>query len=218
MRANRDHRLTARELEQLDEMIARSTHLLRTVSDLHDYTRVEAGEIPVHQVLVDARDVIRESVAAFADHPQHERTQLVVMLPDIAAPILVDPLRLRQALSHLIANALAFTESGRVTIALVEGEHHHPVSIDVHDTGVGIDNSAQATVFAPFAPSAHAASSSILAGRGTGLGLALARAMCDMVGCTLLLACSEPGTGSTFRISLPASSRAAQLAAEFPVD
>ncbi len=219
VRANRDHRLTARELEQLDEMIARSTHLLGSVSDLHDYTRVEAGEMPVHQMLVDARHVIRESVAAFADHPQHERTQIAVTLPDAAAPILVDPLRLRQVLSHLIANALAFTDSGRVTIALVvEGEHHHPVSIDVHDTGVGIDNSAQATVFAPFASSAHAASSSILAGRGTGLGLALARAMCDMVGCTLMLACSEPGAGSTFRISLPSPSRAAQLAAEFPVD
>ncbi|MBC7840944.1 MAG: PAS domain S-box protein [Gemmatimonadaceae bacterium] len=219
VRSNRDRRLTARELEQLDEMIARSTHLLGTVSDLQDYTRIDAGEMPVRQALVDARDLIRESVEAFSEHPQHRHLTVELALPDDAAPILVDPLRLRQALSHLIANALAFTESGQVTIGLlVTGDCHQPVAIDVSDTGHGIADEAQDSVFAPFAPSARTASSSIAVGRGTGLGLALARAMCEMVGCTLTLLRSEAGTGSTFRITLPAPSRAARLAAEFPVE
>ena len=219
VRANRERRLSARELEQLDVMIARSTHLLGTVSDLQDYTRIEAGEMPVRQVLVDARDVIRESVEAFSEHPQHGHVNVELALPGDAAPILVDPLRLRQALSHLIANALAFTESGHVTIGLlVTGDHHQPVAIDVSDTGHGIADDAQGSVFTPFAPSAQTASSSIAAGRGTGLGLSLARAMCEMVGCSLTLVRSEPGAGSTFRVTLPAPSRAAQLAAEFPVE
>ncbi len=214
--ADRDRRLTARELEQLRDMIVGSTLLLSTVADLHDLTRIESGEMPVQQAVIDARDVIRAAATAFADHPGSIRTPLVLDLPDAAAPVLTDPARLRQVLTQLIANALACTTDGRVTVALrVDAATMQPLSIDVHDAEVGRDTALADMAFAPCVSRQLAASSSIQSQRGSGLGLALARAMCEMVGCALSVAAIGAGAGSAFRITLPVSSRAALLAAEF---
>ena len=216
--ADRERRLTARELEQLHHLVANATHLLSTVSDLYDVLRIEAGEMPVHQQRVDARDLVRESVAAFADHPATAGGRIVLALPDDAAPILTDALRLRQALSHLIAHALSATGSGGVVVALhTEGPHSQPVAIDVHDGGDGIAESLQSTVFEPFELTAPITNSAISACTPTGLGLALARAMCEMVGCSLSLSPASSRRGAAFRITLPLASRAAELAAKFLV-
>ena len=215
--ANREHRLTAREREQLRDMITNATRLLAAVSDLRDYTRIEAGEMPVHQTRVDARAVIRECVAAFADHPAGDRSPITLQLPDVAAPILIDPDRLRQALSYLIANALAVSANG-VTVELrVDGPQAHPVAIDVSDTGDSIEESLQPLAFQPFGATLHSTSSTMLPSSKTGLGLPLARALCEMVGCSLRLAPASALGGTTFRISLPVISRAAELAAQFLV-
>jgi PAS domain S-box-containing protein len=215
--ANREHRLTAREREQLHDMISNATRLLASVSDLRDYTRIEAGEMPVHQTRVDARAVIRESAAAFADHPARDRTPITLQLPDVVAPLLIDPDRLRQALSHLIASALAVSTNGVAITLRVDGPQSHPVAIDVSDTGEGIEESLQALAFEPFGASLHSTSSTMSATCSTGLGLPLARALCEMVGCSLTLAPASALGGTTFRVTLPVMSRAAELAAQFLV-
>ena len=215
--ANRERRLTASEREQLHDMITSATQLLASVSDLRDYTRIEAGEMPVHQMRVDARTVIRESVAAFADHLARDRSPITLLLPDVAAPILIDPDRLRQALSYLIANALAVSANGVTVTLCVDGPQAHPVAIDVSDTGERIAESLQPLAFQPFDVTRQSTSSTMLPSYSTGLGLPLARALCDMVGCSLTLAPATALGGTTFRISLPTMSRAAVLAAEFLV-
>lgn len=217
VRLDRDRRLTARELQHLDDAVAHGHRLLETVSDLHDFSAIESGDIPVEQSIVDVRDVIRDTVAAFGDHPGLVDTPLRVVTPEAPAALLTDPIRLRQALTHLVGNALAFTREGQVTITLtVEGERQTPVAIDVQDTGAGIEPERHARLFAPFEPGgAHPISGRRPA--GTGLGLAMSRALCEMIGCTLTLVRSEIGAGSTFRIGLPVPSRAAQLAGAFPV-
>ncbi|MDZ7630559.1 MAG: PAS domain-containing sensor histidine kinase [Gemmatimonadaceae bacterium] len=217
VRADRDRRLTARELQHLDEAVAHGNRLLETVSDLHDFSAIETGDIAVAQSLVDVRDVIRETVASFADHPGLVDTPLRLHVPEAVAPMLTDPVRLRQALTHLIGNALAFTPVGHVTVSLVvDGERQAPVAIDVQDTGDGIDAERHRRLFSPFEPSTPHPNTGRRRSAGTGLGLALARGICEMIGCTLSLVQSEVGVGSTFRIGLPVPSRAAQLAAEFP--
>lgn len=212
--ANREHRLTAREREQLHEMITNATRLLASVSDLRDYTRIEAGEMPVHQMRVDARAVIRESVAAFADHPARDRSPITMLLPDVAAPILIDPDCLRQVMSYLIANALAVSTNGVTVTLCVDGPQALPVTIDVSDTGEGIEEALQPLAFQPFGAALNATSSTMQPSSSTGLGLPLARALCEMVGCSLTLAPASALGGTTFRISLPTLSRAAALATQ----
>lgn len=216
--ADRDRRLTARERDLAWEMITAATRMLGTVSDLHDLTCIENGEMPVHQALADARCVILDSVAAFADHPAIARMPIVADLPEVAAPILTDPLRLRQALSLVIANVLSSSADGRVTVSLrLAGEDQRPVAIDVHDSRAASDESSDKAVFDPFASPVTRATSSIQQNRGTGLGLALARSTCEMLGGSLTLASDGSQAGSTFRISLPTSSRAAFLAGTSPL-
>ncbi len=218
VRSDREHRLTARELGQLTEVITSGTALLGTVSDLHDYTQIEAGEMAVLQTLTDVRDVVRATVDAFCDHPLRTRGALRLSLPDAAAPVLTDPSRLRQALSHLVASALSQSIDGLVTVTLrVDSAHGRPIAIDVQHGGAPTDRMRTEAVFIPFEPSEHRASSSIRTGSGTGLGLALSRVMCEMIGCSLSVADAASEQGATFRIGLPVPSRAAQLAAQFIV-
>ena len=214
--ADRERRLSARELGQLTELITSGTTLLGTVSDLHDYTQIEAGELAVIQTLTDVRDLVRTTVDAFCDHPLRTRGRLTLTMPEAAAPVLTDAARLRQALSHLVADALSQSTDGGVTVTLrVDGRNDRPVAIDVQHSSEPSDGTQTDASFVPFEPAEYRASSSIRTGSGTGLGLALARVMCEMIGCTLSLSRPRSEHGATFRIGLPAPSRAALLAAEF---
>lgn len=192
--------------------------LLETVSDLHDFSAIESGDLPVEQSLIEVSALLRETVASFADHPALERISIELALPTDAAPVLTDPVRLRQALTHVIANALAFTLDGWISVSLrVEGEHRTPVAIDIEDSGVGIEPERQTLLFAPFHPSARKSNAGMHGADGTGLGLACARALCEMIGCALTLPFSAPGSGSSFKYTLPVASRSARLAGAFPV-
>lgn len=218
VRVDRDRRLTARERDHLDLVMAQGIRLLETVSDLHDFSAIETGDLLIEQTLVDVRDVIRDTVASFADHPGLADTPIEVALPDPVAPLLIDAVRLRQVLTHLLANALACTRDGWINVELVlDGDGRTPVAIEVEDSGPGIDEGHQLSLFSPFDPNARRAESGAEARSGTGLRLACARALCETIGGSLALVYSEPNAGSTFRITLPASSRAARLAGGFPV-
>jgi PAS domain S-box-containing protein len=193
VRHDRDRRLTARERAHLDDAIAQSMRLLETVSDLHEFSAIETGELVVEQVLVDVRDVVRDTVAAFASHPTLDEFPIELDLPDVAAPLLTDPQRLRQALTYLVSDAIARTGDGWISITLGMGEDGlTPRSIDLHDSGTGFDADRLPRLFSP-------------------------RALCEAIGGSLDLVYSEPGTGSTFQVGLPMASRAARLAGAFPV-
>lgn len=217
VRLDRDRRLTARDRMHLDETIARGFRLLETVSDLHDFSAIECGELAVEQSLIDVGQLIRESVVAFADHPAIVDTPLRVCVPDTAVALLTDPVRLRQALTHLLANALSCSRRGPITITLtVDDAGQTPLAIDVHDAGPRIDAEQERRLFAPFESAAADAEWTAHRSTGTGLGLALSRALCEMIGCSLSVVRAETGPGETFRISLPIPSGAAQLAAAYP--
>jgi PAS domain S-box-containing protein len=212
VRHDRDRRLTARERAHLDETIAQATRLLETVSDIHEFSAIETGELEVEQVLVDVCDVVRDTVAAFAGHPALDALPIELDLPDAAAPLLTDPQRLRQALTYLLGEAIARTSSGWISISLrMSDDGATPLSIDLHDSGAGIDADQQPRLFAPFDAAGRTAPGS------TGLGFACARALCEAIGGSLDLVYSEPDAGSTFQVGLPSASRAARLAGAFPV-
>jgi signal transduction histidine kinase len=216
VRLDRDHRLTARERAHLDTVLADATRLLETVSDLHDFSAIDMGLLQVEQTLVDVRDLLQQAVLAFADHPQLTRTPIELVVPESTAPLLTDPSRLREVVTHLIANALDHTGDGWVCVTLQADESDGtPVAILVDDSGVGIAAERQLSLFAPFdrIPSTAAIDQRH---PGTGLGLARARALAESIGCTLSLAWSEAGAGASFSLALPLASRAARLAGVYP--
>jgi PAS domain S-box-containing protein len=217
VRLDRDRRLTAREHAHLDAVLADALRLLKTISDLHDFSAIEMGALDIEQVVVDVRDVLRDTVAAFSDHPRLTQTPIELVIPATEAPLLTDPTRLRQALTHLIANALNHTADGWISVTLrMDDAGITPVAIDVEDSGTGIARDRQLSLFEPFELGASCAIDA-RSDHGTGLGLATTRALCESMGCALSLAWSEPSAGSTFRLTMPAPSRAARLAGAFPM-
>ncbi len=216
VRLDRDRRLTARDLAHLDSAVDHGQRLLETVSDLHDFSAIESGEVRVHQSLVDVRALIHETIVAFADHPGIVDTPLRVHLPADAAPLLTDRLRLRQALTQLVAHALAVTREGPITASLaVDGDRHSSIAIEVEYTDSTAAALQPTRVFAAF----QQVMPRVETGRevGTGVGLALTRAICEMIGCTLSLEEDASCSTKRFRIGLPVPSRAAQLAGACPV-
>lgn len=216
VRANRDGRLTVRETEQLSQAVDRTLLVRSTVSDLADYTRMESGEVTVHQEQCDIPSLIRETVAAFSGHPRVASSPIATVLPTSASPALVDRARLRQALTHVLAQILAHSGDGQVLVTLITDDHAaQPRAIQIEDTGRCDDPTRQFDSCTSFRRETSAGVQERYRGN-TGLGLVLTRAICGMIGCALELVSTDGYGSSAYRITLPKTGRNAQLACAFP--
>ncbi len=177
--------------------------LLTILSDILDFSRIEAGKVEFEPAPVDPRCIVAEAIAIIAPEASKKRLALTSEI-DSAVPALVaaDPARLRQVLLNLLANAVKFTPAGRVHVALrAAAIDAHSIMLcgEVHDTGVGIAPEAQARIFAPFT---QADGSTKRRFGGTGLGLAICRRLLDQMGGQIDVT-STPGSGSIFRFTVP---------------
>lgn len=204
----------------VERVRSRGVFLHRLISDLLDFAKVEAGHMEVRREPVEAGPLVAQSIATF--RPLVERKGLAldvaigVDLPLVAG----DPHRLEQVLSNLLANALKFTDTGTITVAvrvvdgmpsgftLLGGERapaREPmVGLFVGDTGVGI----RAGDLRRLASDFQQLDGADARFGGTGLGLSISRRLVDLLGGRLLVA-SRHGAGSTFAVLLPVAADAA---------
>ncbi|HEY6196560.1 MAG TPA: response regulator [Candidatus Eisenbacteria bacterium] len=187
------------EARQLVELIQQSTQtLLALINDSLDFSRLEAGRMPVEQLDFDLRVTIDQVAGVL-----HALATPKALAFDSRVNALVpsrlkgDPGRLRQVLLNLGSNAVKFTESGSVSLRVErEAEDDAQVTLffQLTDTGVGIDPAAQATLFEPYAQA-----DSTIARRfgGSGLGLAISKRLVEAMGGELGVE-SAPNEGSTF--------------------
>lgn len=113
--------------------------------------------------------------------------------------VLTDPLKLKQVLLNVVANAIKFTPSGGyVNLSLVQKDAYGNYDFIVEDNGIGISKDFQEHIFEQFA---REATSTVSRVQGTGLGLSISKAIVDMMGGSISVE-SEPGKGSKFTISL----------------
>ena len=182
----------ARELGATIQGSAR--HLLELIDDLVDLSRIEAHRIEIRPTDVHVAGLLAEVGGEIAPIARDKGVSLRQRSdPDLV--IHADPLRIRQVLVNLVANAVKFSPVGGE--AWVEAHRTAGrVEISVHDTGPGIPDADLARIFEPFER---------LAGGqvpGAGLGLAIARRLVDLHGGSLDVA-STLGSGSTFTVVLP---------------
>ena len=176
---------------------ASATALLAVINDMLDLQRAETG----HTVLASVPLAIGELVEGVTDTlratAEAKGLELVARVGDgVPGDLLGDPVRLRQILLNLVANAVKFTPSGRVSVDVTHGAFDAgsaELVLTVTDSGIGIDVETQACVFEPFA---QADVSSARAHEGTGLGLAITRQLVHLMGGTIDLH-SELGRGTT---------------------
>ena len=193
-----DTAIVPRHRAYLDRMAVGGQHMLALIDDLLDVARIEAGTVAVSVAPVALGVLVRDTAGLFEQECRARALALRVEVPDALAPLDTDAVRLRQILVNLLGNACKFTERGEVVVrVLAAGER--PCRIQVEDTGVGIAAHRLAAIFQPFARRDAAAADS--GAPGLGLGLAISRSLCGLLGYTLSVA-SEPGSGATFTVEL----------------
>ncbi len=183
------------------EIIATSAEgLLRIIDDILDFSKIEAGMLSLEARDFDLADIVRRSVELLEPRADTQGIDLRLDLDEDLPPwVRGDPVRLRQVLLNLLANAIKFTSEGQVSVRVERwpdeaGEDLASISFIVQDTGVGIAPEAQSRVFLPFT---QADSSTTRRFGGTGLGLAICKQIVEHAGGEIGLE-STPGSGSTF--------------------
>jgi PAS domain S-box-containing protein len=167
------------------------------VTELLDLDRIESGVDQISEP-IDVEALVADVVLEHAESARLKQQELQ-LVSDAELPIVNgDPLRLKQALSNLISNAVKYTpEQGAITVRL--GRVEQRVLIEVQDTGYGIPAAAQAKLFQRFYRAKAPGTENIA---GTGLGLSLAKAVIDQHGGKITVE-SETGQGATFQVWLP---------------
>ncbi len=189
-----------------------SETLLNILNDILDLSKIEAGKMELRYAAVSLSSIFEKLYALFSQHAVAKEIDFQYHIDnDLPKYVRVDETRLLQILSNLISNALKFTEhKGAVTIrvsphTVLKKASKDPkpaspakdtffIKVTVEDTGIGIPEAAQSTLFESFS---QADSSSTKSHGGTGLGLSIARQLAQLmqgeIGVT-----SEEGKGSTF--------------------
>jgi two-component system sensor histidine kinase BaeS len=183
------------DAEHLEAILDETRVLARLVDDLRTITESEAGRLALHREPTDLDVLIADAAGAFDATAAGAGVALVLDVPDDLPILDVDPVRIREVLANLIANALRHTpEGGGVTVTGKLAADGRSVEVSVRDTGAGIDPALLPHVFDRFAKSADS--------RGSGLGLAIARGLVEAHGGTISVE-SRPGEGAAFRVTLP---------------
>jgi signal transduction histidine kinase len=182
---------------------ASGKHLLGLIEELLGYARIEAGADAVHVKPVLLLDVVEESLTLVRPLAETKGLRIRVEGPAEPVELHTDPLKLRQVLVNLLANAVKFTDAGDVVVVLrIEGRDAEvTVYFEVTDTGRGIAREDREHIFEAYWQAAPGPTETT---SGTGLGLPVARQLARLLGGDVTVARSEPGHGSTFVVSLPA--------------
>ncbi len=189
-----------REMAVLIDRSARA--LLAILDDVLDFSKIEAGRLDLEHVSVDPGGEVEAVAELLAAGARRKGLELDCFFdPRLPARVWGDPVRLRQILVNLAGNAIKFTETGRVSLAIrVRGLRDGRVDfqIDVADTGIGIAEAARKRLFVPFE---QAEESTRRRFGGTGLGLSIARRLVEAMGGEIGVD-SQPGSGATFWVRL----------------
>lgn len=172
--------------------------LKAVVGDLGDLDHVENRRVQIAPIATDVRALVRSTAAAFEAAAEHKGITLLVDISDHAPPrVLIDPVRVRQILSNLIANAVRFTTSGGVRVRLQVAQSDQPghvrLGVAVADTGPGMTRAELATHMSERRPT----------GARSAFGLAMSARMARLLGAKLG-AKSAPGQGSLFSLVIDA--------------
>ncbi|CAK7036934.1 MAG: Sensor histidine kinase RcsC [Desulfovibrio sp.] len=198
-----DASMTAQEREFLDTAHLSGKALVRIISDILDFSRIESGKMPLEKELFDFKASVSSSLRIFREEAEKRNltftTKMDPAIPDILRG---DDTRVRQIIFNLVGNALKFTKQGGITVACTltapPRDAKAALLITVADTGIGIPKDKQNALFNAFTrvdtffTKKHS---------GTGLGLSIVKRLVDMMEGSIHLD-SEPGKGTSISCSI----------------
>jgi PAS domain S-box-containing protein len=187
-----------REREQLRQAHRSTEQMASLIGDLSDITRIEAGVLSVRRRAEEVAPLLEDAVAVLRPLAERASVRIRWRVPaEGVPPVLADRERVLQVLCNLGSNAVRATPAeGTVTIEAAAVDDL--VRVSVTDTGEGIHPAHLPRLFESFWQAAHRAAD------GVGLGLPIARGIVEAHGGRMQVE-TEPGKGSTFSFTLPAS-------------
>ena len=192
-------RLDAPKFKDMAGLIRKGAeHLNALLSEILDLAKVEAGAMPLNTAPVDLHALVQGSADFFTLSAADKGLQLSARIADgLPTTLVCDSLRLKQIFNNLLSNAVKFTAQGSVELIAEPGQGE--LLFHVQDTGPGIPPEAQVLIFEKFRQGNARVSHEH---GGTGLGLALSRALAERMNGRLTVQ-SQPGAGARFTLSLP---------------
>jgi len=189
--------LPAPIVRQLTRIDSNGRHLLTIINDILDIARIEAGRMPLNVTRFPADALVKEVLAELEPLIARAKLEVTFRSGRHLTPVKSDRAKVKQILMNLISNALKFTPKGSVAVTV--SSRKSELRISVADTGIGIAEKDQETVFQDFR---QADNSPTRQYGGTGLGLAICRRLAHVLGGDIRLV-SRVDEGSTFTLILP---------------
>jgi PAS domain S-box-containing protein len=186
------------------------SHLLGLINQLLDLSAIEAGLLELRAEPVDVPDLLRTIVNRCQQVAERNGNRVELLCrPDLGAAY-ADPRRVHEALYNIVHNACKFTERGLVKVAAAreQADGNQGVSISVTDTGIGMSGGQLQDLSGLFY---QVDGTTARRYGGAGVGLAVSRRLCDLMGGTLQIT-SELGQGTTVNLWLPGEIMSGDLA------
>jgi len=189
--------LNAKQKEGLQRTLKAARHLLELVNDVLDLSKIEAGKIELSLQPVMFPSLIEDLFVTVRPLADEYGSTLALEMDGEPFNIVSDPRRVRQILLNLLSNAIKFGE-GKPIRVVCKQDPNRGVELEVVDEGVGIAKDDISRIFEEFVQVSESKQP------GTGLGLPISRRLAQLLDGALSVH-SEPGRGSAFRLTLPAS-------------
>ena len=192
----RDATLSPEQHKALERIDSSGNNLLAIINDILDISKIEAGRMELHEGNFNMNHIVDAMSTLFKLKCQEKGLILETStIPENRCRVYGDEEKLKQVLTNLLSNAVKFTDSGTVTLHIVPKDNDKFL-FEVRDTGKGISEEAQKTIFEPFKQDAEGIKKG-----GTGLGLAICRKQVLLMGSDLHVS-SKIGEGSCFYFTL----------------
>ena len=194
---------STQQREYLEAIKSSGQSLRRLINDILDYSKMRSGALKFESETFSLRKRVRETVRALAPQAHLAGLELAFWIePDVPNDVVGDPSRLRQVLANLLVNAIQYTRSGDIALAVsqewCEGSSA-VLCFSVSDTGVGVPEPQRGSIFEAFSRGTETAHANVEDG-GVGLGLAIAKELVERMGGEISVDASPSG-GSTFRFT-----------------
>ncbi len=186
--------------QYIEIVLSSASALLNLINDILDYSKIAAGKMTLESIPINLEKIAYDSLAIFKVIAHNKGVRLVLSIPpDLPQEFLGDPTRLKQVLINFTNNAIKFTSTGSVMLAIEYREpERYNVSLSVADTGIGISADGQKKLFQAFAQVNEDTARKF---GGTGLGLSISKQLIEMMGGSVAVQSTE-GEGSTFSAQL----------------
>ncbi|MEB3184111.1 MAG: response regulator [Cyanobacteriota bacterium] len=190
--------LSDKQEDYISKVHSAGVHLLGIINDILDFSKIEAGKVELENTSFELDQMLEEITTLIGQKAEEKGLEVFYTVEhNVPGVLRGDPLRLKQILINLIANAIKFTDVGLVDIHISladRTEDMAKLAIDVKDTGIGMTPEQISRLFQAFT---QAESSTTRTYGGTGLGLTISRRLLELMGGGVSVS-SVPGQGSTF--------------------